>query len=431
MALFKKTENTVAFLKMGLYGEAGTGKTFTAAQVAKGLALHIEHAGFAKPPVFFIDTERGASWVAPILEEVGVDFSAASTRAFTDLKMAVTEAEKNNAILIVDSISHFWQEIQQTFLAEKSKRFKRTVSKLQFEDFAVLKPMWNNFTSLYLNSQCHVILCGRAGSIYEYQDNDETHKKELITVGTKMAAEKNMSYEPSLNVEMFIERIPGAGKKKRLINKCTVVKDRANKLNGLEFAEPNFLTFLPHIKCLNIGGKDDGIDMKRTSSALFPKTDNDDRSFQRKIVLDETSDLMTSHFPGQKAEEKKAKVDLIRKHFNASWVEIEGRMPLESLRAGYDALHQELEGKPSKYAIPEFDDELPEEGGAPSGLEILARSYEAAQVVDALNSIRNQHKEFIAALSEGDSQKEAEAYGGAVKRILKAAGEAVQQVAAE
>jgi hypothetical protein len=49
MALFKKTENTVAFLKMGLYGEAGTGKTFTAAQVAKGLALHIEHAGFAKP----------------------------------------------------------------------------------------------------------------------------------------------------------------------------------------------------------------------------------------------------------------------------------------------------------------------------------------------------------------------------------------------
>jgi hypothetical protein len=357
-------EMDIAYLKMGLYGEAGSGKTFTAGEVARGLALHIEKCGMQRPRILFIDSEKGSSWIKPKVLADGTKFLASKTRSFADLMAGVREAEQNKDILIVDSITHFWQEVQASYLKAKGDRMNRKQFRLQFEDYAVLKPLWGEFTTLYLNSQSHVILCGRSASIYEYQDNDETHKKELITVGTKMGAEKNMSYEPSLNVEMFSERVAAAQKgKSNILNKCLVVKDRADQLNGKIFPKPTFETFLPHIKMLNIGGSDKPIDVSRTSAGLFPKGDDGERAFQRKVVLDETQTLLTSHFPSRKAEDVKAKVDLIKKHFGESWTKIQGRMPLEELRAAYDSLHVELEQKPSAYAIDAFEDELPDEGG--------------------------------------------------------------------
>jgi hypothetical protein len=41
---------------------------------------------------------------------------------------------------------------------------------------------------------------------------------------------------------------------------------------------------------------------------------------------------------------------LLRKHFAASWTELEELMSLFDLRAGYESLHQELEGRPSRYS---------------------------------------------------------------------------------
>jgi len=79
-------------------------------------------------------------------------------------------------------------------------------------------------------------------------------------------------------------------------------------------------------------------------------------------VIDEIESLLVSHFPSTGAADKKAKVDLIRKHFKAAWTEIELVMPLFDLRVGYDGLHQELEGGPSRYAIKPAEpvnDEIP------------------------------------------------------------------------
>jgi hypothetical protein len=66
-------------------------------------------------------------------------------------------------------------------------------------------------------------------------------------------------------------------------------------------------------------------------------------------VLDEIESLLVLHFPSTSGADKRAKIELLRKHFNALWKEIEKAMPLSDLRAGYDALHHELEGKPSRY----------------------------------------------------------------------------------
>ena len=88
-----------------------------------------------------------------------------------------------------------------------------------------------------------------------------------------------------------------------------------------------------------------------TSDSIIPGDDyrRDLGPVQRRIVIDEIQSLLTFHIPGQTAAEKKRKIELLREHFAASWVEIEEIMPLFDLRAGYDSLHRALEGKPSRY----------------------------------------------------------------------------------
>lgn len=377
-SLFKKAEAQSAYLKMGIYGEAGSGKTYTASIIARGLALHIEKNKLPKPPVMFLDTETGASWVQPVFEQAGIEFFVHSTRSFEDLKQAVVETEKAQGILIADSMSHFWEEIRESYLSAKRKRFKNPHARLELPDWNTIKPAWGQFTTLFLNSKCHIILCGRAGNVYEFQENDETHKKEMITAGTRMAAEKGMGYEPNVLVEMTARQVVGARKSKTIVRTATILKDRSTVLDGKQFDNPKFENFLPHISRLHLGGTHTGFDQTRTSEALFPTADRSDNSLQRKIVIDEIQSLLVSHFPGQTAAEKKSKVDLVRKHFKAAWTELEEVMPLFDLRVGYDSLHVELEKEPSRYAIKPVEpvnDEIPHMD-APPMPEIIREAAE-------------------------------------------------------
>jgi hypothetical protein len=353
MTLFKKADAKSAYLKMGIYGEAGSGKTFTASQIAKGLALLIGSKGQPKPKVMFLDTETGAVWVRPILEAAGIDFLVHSSRSFADLKQAVVEAEAAGAILIVDSMTHFWEEIREAYVAAKRKRLKNEHARLELPDWNIIKPEWGKFTSLYLNSNAHIILCGRAGSVYEFQENEETHKKEMITAGTRMAAEKGMGYEPNLLVEMTARQVMGPRKSKTIIRTATVLKDRSDVLDGLQFDDPTFENFLPHIERLNLGGKHPGFDASRTSEAMFPAEGEarDIRVARRKVALGDIQDLLVLHVPGQAAADKKRKIEMLHKHFSAGWTEMEELMPLEQLQKGFASLKAELEPTPLEQAV--------------------------------------------------------------------------------
>src|SRR5262245_69957 len=178
----------------------------------RGLALRI-----GKPPIFFFDTEDGSPWVRPHFEEVGLEFMVLSSRSFADLKAAVAEAERAGAILIVDSVTHCWEEIRESYLAAKRKRLRNEHARLELPDWNAIKPQWGTFTAAYLNSKCHILLCGRGASVYEFQEREEDGKKELITTGTRMAAEKGLGYEPSLLVEMTARQITGPKKSKTIV----------------------------------------------------------------------------------------------------------------------------------------------------------------------------------------------------------------------
>ena len=343
MALFTKAEVTSAYLKAGMMGFAGSGKTYTATSVAIGLVNHMRELGvdYANRPIFFLDTETGSDWVKPRIERAGIELFTAKTRAFADLLKAVPESEANASLLLIDSLTHFWIELTDAYMRQKRR------TRLQFDDWAYLKAEWRKFTDLFVNSNLHIIVCGRAGFEYDYTTDDETGRKNLEKTGIKMKAEGEMGYEPSLLVLM--ERRMDMATKTDL-HFAKVIKDRSTLLDGKEFADPTFENFMPHIDCLNLGGKQLGVDASRTSDHMIPRDARDNRRTQRKIVLAEIEDLLTLHYPSTAAKEKAAKIALLRKHFNATWTELEEVGSLELLQSGYDSLHRELEGSPSRYA---------------------------------------------------------------------------------
>lgn len=377
MSLFKKAETTSAYLKAGLMGFAGSGKTYTATEIAIGLVklMKAKNLPGADKPVFFIDTETGSDWQQPRFEAESIELQVLKSKSFADLAQAMKEAEGNASVLIIDSITAFWLEFTETY-----QRVKNRKRGLEFQDWAYLKKEWRaKFTEPFVNSPLHVILCGRAGFEYEHY-TDESGKKQIEKSGVKMKAEGELGFEPSLLV--FMEREQDLDKNK-VIHVAHVYKDRrtdAKSLDGKSFKNPKFKDFLPHVEFLNLGGQQLGIDTTRSSAAIIETQEGrDQNSLQRKIVIDEIESLLVSHYPSTGAADKKAKVDLIRKHFNAAWTEIELVMPLFDLRAGYDALHRELEQSPSRYAQSPFedvDDEIPFLGPTPPMPEIIREAAE-------------------------------------------------------
>ena len=84
-------------------------------------------------PALFLDTETGSDWITPLFNEEGIELHTAKTRAFVDLVPAIQEAEKNGSVLIIDSITHFWTELTESYAKKKNRRYG-----LQFQDWAWL-----------------------------------------------------------------------------------------------------------------------------------------------------------------------------------------------------------------------------------------------------------------------------------------------------
>jgi len=356
MSMFKTVDdNQQCFLKMGLLGFQGSGKTFTAAKVAVGLHQYLKERGLkgGDLPVYFLDSESGSDWVKPDFDEAGIELAVLKTNVFDGvdpetnkpigLRPAIDELKNSEAILIIDSVTHFWREMCETYTNKKSQQYHRDYS-LQFNDWAFLKEQWNKFSRGFVNGQVHVILCGRAGYEYDYFENQQG-KKELAKTGIKMKAEGETGHEPSIVALMeLVEDV--LGKDKTFTNKCSITKDRSRTLHGKTFENPTFETFLPHIEKLNLGGKHVGVEETGASSAGIVPEKGENFAAEREASLDEIKQELVKHFPGQSAVEKKKKADLMEKCFgNRSWKRIE-TYSLEAIQNGRNELWKELNGKP-------------------------------------------------------------------------------------
>jgi len=337
MSIFKKATNTMAFAKVGLLGFAGAGKTRTGSEIAIGLHKAIK----SKKPVGFIDTETGSDFVLPIFQQHGIELMVSKTRAFKDLAEGIREAPGQFDIMIIDSVSHFWVDIVESY------RKKKNVNRLSFQDWGIIKPMWNNdFSTPFVTSAIHLIVCGRAGFEYDYFEGEDG-KMELYKTGTKMKAEGEFGFEPSLLIEMERIKNPDATEEYRaaktkdakmkaakqiasgreFVRMATVLKDRSDIMDGKVFYNPSYEDFAQHWESINIGGEHKPLEAG-DSQGLFNKEGQPQWAIDKKraqILLEEIKGEYDKNLPGTAAKEKQAKIKLAEFLFNTnSWTAIEG-----------------------------------------------------------------------------------------------------------
>lgn len=328
-SFFTSAENTKPFFKAGLQGFAGSGKTFTAAQIAVGLHKKLK----SKKPVIIFDTEKAAKFLKPIFAKAKIELLIRESRSLADLKETMTRCRDGASdILIIDSISHVWED----FLEAYKKKVNR--NSFQFQDWGVIKPTWKReFSDPFVNDPYHTVMCGRAGYEYENEINPDTKKREIYKSGIKMKVEGETAYEPDMLILMErFERVLEEDKK--VWREATVLKDRSNVLDGKTFKNPTFTDLEPAIDVmmLNPISKNVVISPEGDSALLF-KTEEENNEWKKHKDrwTEEISGLFTRVAPGATGKDKQFKLDTLAKVFDTTSETAIRALSGPELRDGY------------------------------------------------------------------------------------------------
>lgn len=325
---FASIGNTKPYFKAAFEGFAGSGKTYTTAQIAIGLYKRIG----SKKPVVIFDTEKAAKFLKPIFAKEGIEVLVRESRSLADLKETMSRMRQGAAdILIIDSISHVWEDFLKAY-AEKVRR-----TRLEFQDWGVIKPTWKSeFSDPFVRDPYHIIMTGRAGYEYENEINKETGKREIYKSGVKMKVEGETAYEPDLLVLMERMQEMEGGSIKKVIRQGIVIKDRSTVIDGKVFENPGYKDFAPAIDVMLESPEALQTAAERDAGQLF-RTEEEKYEWKqmKKRWLEEIENYLVSVWPGQAAEQKKLKIDAVKYAFNTmSWTVVESLRP-EELEAGF------------------------------------------------------------------------------------------------
>ena len=180
---FRKAERKKAKLRLGITGTAGSGKTYGALLVAKGLG----------GKTVLLDTENGSGDLyANIFDyDVGAITAPYDVRKYMQ---AIYEAEKAGyEIIIIDSLSHAWAGSgglldMQGQITDSNPRVN------SFTAWRKVTPLHNKLIEMMLNSSCHIIATMRSKTEYVLVEN-EKGKQEPRKMGLAPIQRDGMDYE--------------------------------------------------------------------------------------------------------------------------------------------------------------------------------------------------------------------------------------------
>ena len=186
-------------LKIVVYGDAGTGKTWFALQ-AKGRKA-------------VIDTENGTDFYAGKFE-----FDVVKTRLYSEVKQAIDYIENNPDkydVLVIDPITNIYQTLKDAaqLNAENRARRKRMNvedATLTFRDWGIVKNKFNSLISRLCNLPCHVVITGWLKEIYEGVGDN------LKKVGSRPDADRKLEYQPDVIIRLEVD---GSGNRWGIIEK--------------------------------------------------------------------------------------------------------------------------------------------------------------------------------------------------------------------
>lgn len=175
-------------ISIGLSGGSGTGKTYSALRLARGMAEGL--TGKAGAPIGFIDTEnrRGLHYREAFPEMMHLDFTAEDGKGgepgFTIERWLEVIEETNKAGLpavVIDSFSHSWSgvggvlETQARVLdrlvleAEKRANGRYSVERDKFSmlAWAEVKPAYRRLVDAIIRAKTNFVICTRAKPVMQ------------------------------------------------------------------------------------------------------------------------------------------------------------------------------------------------------------------------------------------------------------------------
>lgn len=180
----RTAERQGARLLIQLSGVSGSGKTYTALQLAYGLA------GCDASKVVLIDTEnrRGSLYANALPAPFRViDFYAPfSPERYTQAIEAACKAGAE--VIVIDSVTHEW---------ESEGGCEWIANQTRFPDWKRAKAEHKRFMTYMLQSPAHIVACTRAREKVDFTD-----PKNPKPLGIQPIQEKNFSYESTVSLMM-------------------------------------------------------------------------------------------------------------------------------------------------------------------------------------------------------------------------------------
>ena len=177
MGSFKKATKKEAKLRLALFGVSGSGKTYSALRIAKGLGGRIA----------VIDTENHTA--CKYSDRFDFDVCECEKATINNIQMLLDDA-KDYDVLIIDSLTHAWDEL----LDEVNRIAKSKFGGNSWSAWSEGTPKQRQFIKSLLNFNGHLIVTMRSETTWEVQENDKG-KKVPVRIGTAPKQGKSIEYE--------------------------------------------------------------------------------------------------------------------------------------------------------------------------------------------------------------------------------------------
>ncbi len=180
---FRKAEKRKAKLRLGITGAAGSGKTYGALLIAKGLG----------GKTVLLDTENGSGDLYATLFDYDVGAIQAPYTIDKYIE-GIKQAESlGYDIIIIDSLSHAWAG-EGGLLEQVDNIAAGSRSGNSYTAWRQVTPQHNKLIETMLNSPCHIIATMRSKTEYVIVENDKG-RKEPRKVGLAPVQREGMDYE--------------------------------------------------------------------------------------------------------------------------------------------------------------------------------------------------------------------------------------------
>ena len=177
MSKFTKATKKQAKLRLALFGVSGSGKTYSALRIAKGLGGNIA----------VIDTENHTA--CKYSDRFEFDVCECEKASINNLMTLLSDASEYD-VLIIDSLTHAWDEL----LDEVNRIAKTKFGGNSWSAWSEGTPKQRAFIKALLDFKGHLIVTMRSETTWEVQENDKG-KKVPVRIGTAPKQGKSIEYE--------------------------------------------------------------------------------------------------------------------------------------------------------------------------------------------------------------------------------------------